>query len=162
MASAAVVDRIGCPHFLGIKWGWQSLPNGGHEYIVGWRTPQLTDLQTFRKEGELERRASDIAQHAPEIRVVVGDEHTLPMLGNIPAAPATLPAGVSAGAADPECRGHCGEQFRENRRRTARLLRAAPISLTDSHQPAEGPSRPARRAAFPPLLLPNRWFRKWA
>ncbi len=132
----------------GIQWGWQSLPNGGHEYIVQVE-PQLTDLQTFRKEGffsDVPPTLRDIRQ----IRVVVGDE-PLPNQGNIPAAPATLPAGVSAAPLIPNLAGIAAN----NSAKTAdepRSSRAAPISLTDSHQPAEGPSRPAPAASGAPTV----------
>jgi len=83
----------------GIQWGWQSLPDGGHEYIVQVE-PQLTDLESFRKEGFF----SDVPPTLRDIRqihVVVGNE-PLPNQGQIPAAPATLPAGISAARRHPK------------------------------------------------------------
>lgn len=127
----------------GIQWGWQSLPDGGREYIVQVE-PQLTDLESFRKGGffsDVPPTLRDIRQ----IRVVVGNE-PLPNQGQIPAAPAPLPPGVAAAPLNPAPSNPApsnaapSRAVTENPSKTAgekHGLQPAPISLTDGRQPVE-------------------------
>jgi hypothetical protein len=125
-----------------IQWGWQPLPDGGKEYIVQVE-PQLTDLESFRKEG-FTSAVPPTLRDIREIRIVVGSE-ALPNQGEIPAAPATLPAGVSAAPL------------------TTPLRLDAPsakVSLANGHQPAEavnenGDATPAADNAAAPHSAPR-------
>src|SRR5580692_5216380 len=101
-----------------IQWGWQKLDDGGEEYVVQVE-PQLTDLNTFRKQGFVSYVPPGL-RDIRRIRIVMGSE-PLPNEGDMnpvgltptappaspptpsptaseppPAAPATLPTGVSA------------------------------------------------------------------
>jgi hypothetical protein len=144
-----------------IQWGWQKLDDGGEEYIVQVE-PQLTDLDTFRKQG--------FASYVPpglrdirRIRIVVGSD-PLPNEGDMnpvglrpiappaasqspPTAPGTLPAGM---AAQPL--------------KSARPPLESPtakVALTDGHQAAANaesgaePSGKSAKAAAARAMLPS-------
>lgn len=88
-----------------IQWGWQKLDDGGEEYVVQVE-PQLTDLDTFRKQGFVSYVPPGL-RDIRRIRIVMGTD-PLPNEGDMypvgltptpppqPAVPGTLPAGVSA------------------------------------------------------------------
>jgi len=106
-----------------VQWGWQPIADGGREYIVQVE-PQLADLDSFRKDGF----SSDIPptlRDVRRIRIVVGSD-PLPNQGEIPAAPAPLPANVSAAPLSGP--------------RPPLDARAGKVSLANGHQPADAAS----------------------
>jgi len=124
-----------------IQWGWQKLDDGGEEYVVQVE-PQLTDLDTFRKQGFISYVPPGL-RDIRRIRIVVGSDPlpnegdmnpagltptapppTVPPLASKPppAAPGTLPAGVSA------------EPLKTSRPPDPPSTK---VALTDGHQPAD-------------------------
>jgi hypothetical protein len=124
-----------------IQWGWQKLDDGGEEYVVQVE-PQLADLDTFRKQGFVSYVPPGL-RDIRRIRIVMGSD-PLPNEGDMnpvglsstappptsqppasqpqPAAPATLPAGVSA------------EPLKNSRPIEPPSTK---VALADGHQPAD-------------------------